>query len=124
MKTAVVAMIRHPWKPKTWVGVTRKNDFNDWGLPGGKVEPTEDPVTAIIREVFEETGIRAQSVIHLTSRMVNDYAVLTYIVDGIGHPETQEGEGLCDWKTEDELSAGVFGEYNRQRFKDLEEISG
>lgn len=122
MKTAVVAMIRHPWCPKVWVGVTRKTNFADWGLPGGKVEEGEDPVTAVIREVAEETGIRAQSVIFLASRMVKDFAVLTYVVDGIGHPESQPGEGLCDWKTEEELSSGSFGEYNRQRFKEFSEI--
>lgn len=123
MKTAVVAMIRHPWKPGLWVGVTRKDDFADWGLPGGKADPGEDPVSAVIREVLEETGIRAQSVVYLTSRPVNEFTVLTYVVDGIGNPESQPGEGLCDWKTEAELSRGVFGEYNAQRFRDLQEIS-
>jgi 8-oxo-dGTP diphosphatase len=30
-----------------------------WTLPGGKVEPAEDPFDAVIREVAEETGCEA-----------------------------------------------------------------
>jgi 8-oxo-dGTP pyrophosphatase MutT (NUDIX family) len=27
-----------------------------WGIPGGKVDPGEDSVTAMVREIWEETG--------------------------------------------------------------------
>ncbi len=30
---------------------------NTWCLPAGSIEPGEDPRTAVIREVFEETGL-------------------------------------------------------------------
>lgn len=29
-----------------------------WGLPGGRLEPGESPITGIIRETMEETGIK------------------------------------------------------------------
>lgn len=34
-----------------------KDYGNTWGIPAGKLEPNEDPSTAVKREVFEETGL-------------------------------------------------------------------
>jgi mutator protein MutT len=34
----------------------QRNDFKNWGLPGGIIEPDETPEAAAIREVKEETG--------------------------------------------------------------------
>src|SRR5258708_35971612 len=35
----------------------RRTDNNQWGLPGGAMEPGEEPADAVIREVWEETGL-------------------------------------------------------------------
>lgn len=35
-----------------------KPEGNRWGIPGGKLNPNEPLISAIIREVFEETGFR------------------------------------------------------------------
>ena len=35
----------------------RRADSGRWGLPGGIMEPGEVPATAVVREVFEETGV-------------------------------------------------------------------
>jgi 8-oxo-dGTP diphosphatase len=39
------------------LAVSRKNNPNDFGLPGGKLDPGETAKDAIIREIWEETGI-------------------------------------------------------------------
>lgn len=33
-------------------------DF-EWGMPGGRLEVGEDPISAVKREIFEETGVVA-----------------------------------------------------------------
>ena len=37
-----------------------ENGNSGWTLPGGGLEPYEDPTDAAVREVFEETGYRAE----------------------------------------------------------------
>ena len=45
----------------TEVAVIHRPRYDDWSLPKGKVDPGEtEPVTAV-REIEEETGLRASS---------------------------------------------------------------
>ncbi|MEB4614901.1 NUDIX hydrolase [Leucobacter sp. M11] len=37
----------------------RRGTMHGWTLPGGGIEPGEDPADACVREVFEETGLHA-----------------------------------------------------------------
>ena len=36
----------------------RRVDTGRWSLPGGAIDPGEQPAEAAVREVFEETGVR------------------------------------------------------------------
>jgi len=38
-------------------GTNKKIQNNTWAAPGGKLEPHETPKQALIREIFEETGL-------------------------------------------------------------------
>jgi 8-oxo-dGTP diphosphatase len=35
-----------------------RNDLKIWGLPGGLIEPGEEPAEAVMREVYEETNVQ------------------------------------------------------------------
>jgi 8-oxo-dGTP diphosphatase len=36
----------------------RRSDNGRWWLPGGAIDPGEEPAEAVVREVWEETGVR------------------------------------------------------------------
>ncbi|MBT9252582.1 MAG: NUDIX domain-containing protein [Brockia lithotrophica] len=54
MKTIVNALLRSP----EGILMIRKPSTGFWFLPGGKLEPGESPEEGVVREVFEETGLR------------------------------------------------------------------
>lgn len=39
-----------------------KSEGNKWGIPAGKIDPGEDALTAIQREIYEETRIKLEKV--------------------------------------------------------------
>lgn len=39
----------------------RRSDTGRWSLPAGIVEPDEQPATTIVRELFEETRVKARA---------------------------------------------------------------
>lgn len=41
--------------------VLLKNERDEWELPGGKLEPGEDPAACVVREVEEELGLRVRA---------------------------------------------------------------
>jgi 8-oxo-dGTP diphosphatase len=44
------------------VAVVHRPRYDDWSLPKGKLDPGETPEAAALREVEEETGVRARLV--------------------------------------------------------------
>lgn len=115
---AAVALIPHRTTPGLWLSVTRKDDHTNWGLPGGKLEQGESPVEAVIRETLEETGVHIVVGTMVCIDEVEKAHVHAFLVtDWEGEPTQQEGEGLVAWQTEEELSKGVFGDFNARRFR-------
>ena len=98
-----------------YVMVSRKDDSNAFGLPGGKVEEGETLVNAAVREIREEIGflINPDKLHGLLNRKDGDYEVLTFYYDDpvdIKNLYTKEAGVIAEGR--DELLTGPFGEYN------------
>lgn len=109
------------------LGATRRHSLI-WGLPGGKVDHGEAPLDAIIRETFEETGLRlAAEELELVFERVcgpgkdgRSFLAFGYKFTGDVtrlKPESCELGILVDWCTRTDLLNGAFGEYNTALFE-------
>lgn len=55
MMPAVTAIVRNN---EGEILLERRSDNLAWALPGGAIEPGEEPADTLVREVYEETGLR------------------------------------------------------------------
>lgn len=103
------------------LSVSRKDDHDDWGLPGGKCEYRERPSSAAIRETLEETGYTVE--VHACDCFVDTCAdgttVYTFLavrdVSQLKEIESHE-TGLVQFRSREDLENGSFGEYNKKCF--------
>lgn len=103
------------------LAVSRKDDLNDWGLCGGKVESNETYGEAAVRELKEETGLVAfaDDMVYTFERQDGNFIVRTFmVIRYTGKLSTDEeqvakGEGRVKFVTKEELMSGSFGKYNR-----------
>lgn len=107
------------------LSVSRKDDFTDMNLPGGKMEEIDkDIIDTAIRELFEETGIVVLRedlvlvyVIHKYGYMSYTYYAKNYTGD-INHTEPH----LVDWIDRETLLKGRYGMYNKEVFNSLDSL--
>lgn len=120
MKRAVCVLITNPDTGEILV-VSRKDNPNSFGLPGGKIDPGETPEEAICRETLEETGLTInvddldlvfEEVCLRHAPEGTDYYAYGFVASTyIGEIATQE-KGVVRWGSWEDLAQGAFAKYN------------
>lgn len=114
---------------KRILGVSRKDDLNAFGLPGGKVEPGETELRGAVRELREETGIKLDWTWHRDFSFPEIFrreGGVTFRVE-TSQIYSIEGRRPCElgrvaWVTPEQLMAGPFGDYNRRLLEHIGRI--
>lgn len=111
------------------LAVSRKNDHNDFGLCGGKVDPEDvSCFEAMKREVYEETGLVVENAYPIFFREEDgDFVGLTYLVtkySGAIHKTSEKETGIVKWTDFEELKNGSFGKYNYDLEKHIQTMKG
>jgi ADP-ribose pyrophosphatase len=81
--------------------VVHRPAYDDWSLPKGKLDPGEDDATAAVREVEEETGVRARVIgdagsIDYTDRRGRPKVVRYFVMMVMDDPGTREPDDEVD----------------------------
>ena len=102
--------------------VSRKEDHDDFGLPGGKVDEGETPEEAAVRECKEETGINITNLrlifaMHRKSRM--GYTYLADYTGEINFDEKKEPH-VVKWAKMSEATKGSFAYWNKMVSESME----
>lgn len=104
------------------LAVSRKDNHNDFGLPGGKVDPGETPEEAIRREVKEETGLDIINLKFLFTRNCIDKdsekPCGLYSGDVVGQINHNEPH-VVKWVDPVVVTQGSFKDFNINTFKTL-----
>lgn len=110
--------------PDGVLAISRRNDNTQWGLPGGKVDPGESNLRAIVRETLEECNLILDPIsLHpIYSRVCygkdgNDYWTTTYLFEGEWNmdavkPEPGFSIRVCSLLSLGNESASPFHTYN------------
>jgi ADP-ribose pyrophosphatase YjhB (NUDIX family) len=120
MITAQVVLLN---KEGLVLGVSRKNDHNDMGLAGGKMEiiDNNDPIATAIRECKEETGLDVSNLRLIFAIHKNGNMGYTYLADYEGEINHNEPH-LVKWVPFQLLINGSFGKYNKMVSESLTDM--
>jgi len=97
------------------LGVSRKDNHDDFGLPGGKVESYDKTlIMAAVREVKEETGLNIVNAELIFAMHRNGHMGYTYIADFYGdiNYDKEAEPHVVKWVNYEEVIRGSFGTWN------------
>jgi 8-oxo-dGTP pyrophosphatase MutT (NUDIX family) len=96
------------------LGVSRKDDHTNFGLPGGKMDDVDfnDPMVTAIRETREETGLEVYGLELIFATHMGGKMGYTYLAKFKGEINTDEPH-LVEWVPFQRLINGGFGKYNQ-----------
>ncbi len=99
----------------------------DWEFPGGQVEEGEDLMTALQREVLEETGItvtvgKLAGVYSNTKSRIVMFDFLCELVSG--EPQTSAESLAVEWVGANEALTRIIRPVIRDRMRDMLEFTG
>lgn len=108
------------------LGVSRKDDHDDFGLPGGKMDEVDDkdPINTAIRETYEETGLTITNIRLVFAIHKDGFMSYTYLADledysiEIKHDEPH----VVKWLPMERLVLGSFGKYNKMVADSLDDM--
>jgi NUDIX domain. len=95
-----------------------------WAIPGGKVEPGETLKEAVIREYFEETGVKLEKpklcgiysfFTNKDGKSDSEWMMFVFVAtSGKGEAKTETDEGVLQWHPIDHLKDLPMAEGDRQ----------
>lgn len=122
MKEKIPAVSIIIFKDNKILAVSRRGTDDQWGLPGGKVDPGETHIDAIIREVKEEThlSINKRKCTKIFEGEDGDFYVQTYMYnDELNETPKMGDAGAVGWVSWNDLLEGPFSKYNAKLKKSL-----
>lgn len=99
--------------------VTDYDDETRLGMPGGRVESGEPEEDAALRELWEETGLKADNPRLVSVDSFMGRRVFLFFVSSYDGNLRSSREGKVSWCSAPKLLNGFFGEYYSKVFKKL-----